>query len=290
MTTELIDFINKNSYTVKYNKIPTYSAHSTLAKKYINEIIADYPQYQNILEALICYPVQKWADETRNKLKLDEDNLNKMIEYEMDDYFGIKNVSFLKKQKIILQISKEELSFMDNALSNEILVAIHGYKPKKDISKYKMVEHYKDTVLEFCKKNNDKYHEIIKPLIKEYNKLDDDIQFVYHNASILLQTKSIIKKYDANVCKNDEINYQTISQIIDKCIKQLNTYYISDEYIEKVAMLYSDGNNECNIAKIIGKSRTYVKNIKKDAIEAISYIIWGYTTHEIIYNCKDIAD
>ena len=285
--TDLIEFINKNTRSIQYNKIPTYSIHSTLAKKYINEIIADYPQYQNILEALICYPVQKWADETRKKLKLDEDNLNTIIQYETDEYFGIKNTDFLKKQKIILQISKEELSFMDSKLNNEILVAIHGYKPEHDISKYKMVEHYKQTVIEFCETNNDDYRKIIKPLISEYNKLDDDIQFVYHNASILLQTKSIINKYDAEICKKDEINYQIISQIIDKCIKQLNTYYISDKYIERVAMLYSDGNNEFNIAKIIGKSRTYVKNIKKDAIEAISYIIWGYTTHEIIYNCKE---
>lgn len=277
------NFINQNFNNVVYTNIPTYSTHSTLIKKYINDVVSEYPEYQNIIEALICFPVQKWATITREKLNIAPENIETILEYQLDDYFGINNYKFLNKQKESLKISNKALDYIEKSLTNyKVLMSAHGYN-SHDTSKYIMTTHYKMDLIDYCRENNDNYLKIIEPLIKEYSDLDDDIQFAYHNAPILLRLKGAIKDNKST----NQMNYERVVEILDNCIKSLDTYYVQDKKIIKVAMYYSEGLKEAQIAIRMNKSRTFVRNMQKEAINAISYIIWGYTTHNIICNCKE---
>ena len=56
--------------------------------------------------------------------------------------------------------------------------------------------------------------------------------------------------------------------------------------MSKVIKMYSDGKTEENIMKELNKSRVYVRDRKHEGIKALSYIIWGYSTKNILNNLK----
>ena len=68
----LEDYINKSidSETVQLDKVPSYSRHSTLSKRLLNEVLADNPKYYGLIKAIAAFPVQKWAQIARNKIGL----------------------------------------------------------------------------------------------------------------------------------------------------------------------------------------------------------------------------
>ena len=105
--------------------------------------------------------------------------------------------------------------------------------------------------------------------------MDDDIQFVYHKANYLMR---LFRMIDSLASENPGpgINYRRAADSIDSCISCLDSYYLQDKNIRRVAHYYSRGYTEPQICDAIGKSRTYVRNAISESSKAIAYIIWGY--------------
>ena len=270
-------YIAKESGAENIVSVPTYSSHATLAKRYINDILTDHSEYQHLINAIVSYPVQKWADLCREKINIDAASIGSALETESDEVFGIKDGSYLRNQQARLQTSASVIEFIENKVltpDQSILLAIHGYK-KKDISKFLMKKHYKNDLLQACDKNYADYEQLHQTIINEYSVLDDDIQFVYHKANYLMR---LFRMIDNLASENPGlgINYRRAADSIDSCISCLDSYYLQDKNIRKVAHYYSRGYTEPQICDAIGKSRTYVRNAISESSKAIVSIIWGY--------------
>ena len=273
----LEDYINKETGKQSVLSIPTYSCHATLAKRYINDILVDHPEYHNMINAIISYPVQKWADLCRENINLDMASIEVAMKSEGDDVFGIRDGAFLKNQRTRLLTSASIVSFVEEKVltpDQNILLAVHGYK-EKDISKYLMKKHYKTDFLQVCNKYSKEYEHLSQAIVNEYSVLDDDIQFVYHKANYLIRLRHVIESM-ALEDTGSSINHKRAADCIDSCISCLDSYYLQDKNIRKVAHYYSRGYRELEICGIIGKSRTYVRNAISESSRAIAYIIWGY--------------
>ena len=102
----LEEYINRES-TASYIKwVPSYSSHGTLAKKYINEILEDNPEYYEFAKAVAEYPVIKWGKISREKIALDPNQIR-------SDYFGIEGEEFAKKQKENLLFCNTLIEFIE---------------------------------------------------------------------------------------------------------------------------------------------------------------------------------
>ena len=275
MITNISDFISRTAEDNQIQSIPTYSSHATLAKRYVNECLLEHPEYTGFIKAIVSYPIQRWAAEAREKSQLDLNTLNETVRYEEGSFFGISGERFLKKQQHRLEITEKILEFIEqNVFSRAdfyVLKVIHGYKCA-DVSKFIMSTHYKNQLLQACEENYRGFRPVSREIDRDYQLLDDDMQFVYHRTDLLLAMRPLLKKEYIS----SQVDYVKVSKMLDSCINCLESYYLGDPRIKKVVLLYSQKTKEEDIAAKLGKSRTYVRRMKREAVMALSYIVWGY--------------
>ncbi len=264
MTIDLQEYINRESSSTFLNRVPSYSAHEKLAKKYINETLAENKDYFSFAKAVAEYPVMKWGKISREKISLDRRNFS-------TGYFGIEGEEFARRQKQNHVFCDRIIDYIENAIDSskdtDILWSVHGYKAD-EISTYRINNYYKPAFKKLCEDNYRKFNSIINEssLIKPE---DDDILFVYHKADLLLRLRSVLEK-------SEVMDYQDTIDCIDRCIACFDSYYLKDPKFRRVISLYSQGFKEYKIAEIAGKSRSYIRNLKEEAVRALSYIIWGF--------------
>ena len=282
----LQQFVNKTcNKTVQINKVPTKSSKKTLARKTINKLLNEHPEWQDLLLSLVCYPIQVWASDCRNKL-----NFNLINELALDNasVMGITNKEVIKRQIKLNKSTNRIICFIGSSLRQismndkdcEILGIIHG-NIEKEITNYRFVREYENALIKFCKKYNDEFKKMYKKIQDEFEKIDDDNQYTYNNTDLLLKLKKKLKYLVAN-----EINTGEALKQINLCIKQLDSFIMNGKDMSKVIKMYSDGKTEENIMQELNKSRVYVRDRKHEGIKALSYIIWGYSTKNILNNLK----
>lgn len=264
MTIDLQDYINRESSSSLLERVPSYSAHGTLAKKYINEILETNMEYRGFARAVAEYPVMKWGKLSREKIMLDPRQIKTV-------YFGIEGSEFVEKQKRHLLFCDRIIGFIEKVINGsvdrELLWSVHKYRAE-DVSTYKINTYYKTAFENLCKANYKAFNDLIGDYAEEKPD-DDDILFVYRKADILLRLRSVLEK-------RDTFAYQDTIECIDRCIACFDSYYLKDPKFRKVISLYSQGFRETRIAELSGKSRSYIRNMKEEAARALSYIIWGY--------------
>ncbi len=261
---DLQDYINKESSSVLLTRVPSYSSHGTLARKYINEVLEVNPEYHDFARMVGEYPLIKWGKASREKIMLDPERIK-------TGYFGIEGEEFTEKQKQRLLFCDKIINFVEKAINDSanaaLLWSIHRYKAK-DVSTYKINTHYKSAFTGLCKDNYRTFSNLINDYEAEKPE-DDDVMFVYHKADILLRLRFVLEK-------KDTLAYQDTIDCIDRCIACFDSYYLKDPKFRKVISLYSQGFKETRIAELSGKSRSYIRNMKEEAARALSYIIWGF--------------
>ena len=264
MMIDLQDYINRESSSFLLERVPSYSSHGTLARKYINEVLETNADYHDFARAVAEYPVMKWGKLSREKILLDPRRIK-------TGYFGIEGSDFVEKQMRQLLFCDRIIGFVEKAINSsgdkDILWSVHKYRAG-DVSTYKINTYYKSAFEDLCKANYKAFNDLIGDYSAEKPD-DDEILFVYRKADILLRLRSVLEK-------RDTFAYQETIECIDRCIACFDSYYLKDPKFRKVISLYSQGFRETKIAELSGKSRSYIRNMKEEAARALSYIIWGY--------------
>lgn len=270
----LEDYINKSidSETVQLDKVPSYSRHSTLSKRLLNEVLADNPKYYGLIKAIAAFPVQKWAQIARNKIGLGPASLSETKAIEDANFFGMKSEDWLENQRKRLERSDDLLLNIEKWLDGDSVKAIHGYR-EKDVSDYIVLTHYKTEIIDICNKHCESYNKQIELITDEIESLDDDIQFVFHDFNWLMK---IIPLVASKSNDRGEINFDKMVDKLDQCISCLDSYYLEDPLMKQFARLYSRGAKETAICKQLSKSRSYVRRMKEESTTALSCLIWGY--------------
>lgn len=281
---------SNNQFSFEY--IPTQSSRSKLAKQYINEILFEHPEWKNLLISIVCFPIQKWAKQQREIL-IKQNGLIEISELGNFTYYGIK-INSLTKQKIDDEIDKTNkiIDYIEKILFEEeyhmkntkVLAAIHDIN-KPDETIYKVANYYKSSLEYVCCKYNDEFENIIKDYGKEFLSKDAEYEILYHNTEVLLKSKGLIEDLiNSPSISEKKADYEKTKEILENCISALKTYITKDRNIYTVIKMKYDGVPDGEIVKAINKSRSYVRSKYKEGIEALSYIMWGYSSRSILNN------
>lgn len=288
--TNLQEFIDSTIQTKKeIIKVPTIASKAVMARKALNKILAVHPEWFNLISALVSYPIQKWAIATREELKIDTKSIESILYSEESTYFGIKSERSLKTQcnlniqtnKIVcyLECSMNELCLQDPKCI--ILLNIHGTK-QENVTNQMFNSTYSNAVIKFCEKYNAKFDELYKSIEKDFDSMEDDCQYAYNNIELLLKLKCYVAN---NYSKAINLSH-TVKQL-NNCINKLDTFNITTNNVEdvkKTIMLYSEGYTEKKICNELNRSRGYIRQKKKEGVKLLSYLIFGYSTKNIINN------
>ena len=273
----LDDYIEKSVSSIEIKQVPTYSIHCVQTKKLINEFLSENPEYYELVRALVLYPAQKWASESREKVGLDNKTIMNALLSDCSDFFGIhNNKSLMEKQAKIIDRSEAVLAYiedtLDHAKGKDYLLPIHGYK-ETDISKFLISSHYKKALADYCEDNCLLFSKMIRTDISDLSPKDDDIDYVFRRADLLLRLRSVLSQEEKTKHRTD---YKKTISLIDACINCLDSYWLKNPKFKEVVALYSRGYKEIEIADKVSKSRTYVRRMIAEGSTAISFILWGY--------------
>ena len=108
----------------------------------------------------------------------------------------------------------------------------------------------------------------------------EPIEGVYHNTDMLIRQMSAIDGMHNR--KWDDIQYQHAYNTITECINALDSYWEDGETLRFITDAYAHGVSESQISAALNKSRTFVRARYRTAIEVLSYLIWGYSTREVL--------
>ena len=284
--------------------LPTQSSHGQLAKDMLNELIMDHPDWKPAILMLSTYPVQEWASKNRKRLSIDTDTLSELISQNLshDEFFGISGSNRFLYQKASLEYTDKMLSLITDVLSGKlplskskmsaseakqqlkVLNAVHGIE-KPDVSKFMIQSHYMDAIESFCGTYAKQFKTDVKAMTVSLDKMDEDAKLVYHDTDILIRMMPSIDENRYH--KGTDVDYGDVYNNIVGCLNMLGSYPFGGRELMNIAKSYAAGLPEVKIAEQTGKSRTYVRARYKASVDAVSYLIWGYSAREIIRNASN---
>lgn len=278
------------------------SQHGKYAQQIINELVKEHPTWKNTLMALSVYPIQKWAYDNRLLLNL---NINEM-DKDIGDYFlGIfGNINMIERQKISLDSSKAvidiiENMFLDkntNTLTAQTIRGVHSNKiddiydfvkdddadctiKKEKMSKYDLCKHYRNALTTVCRKYSREINKIIKS-IETSSPTEEEIKIVYHDADYLLKVcRKMKSSFNRRYYNVDSDN---LCSIIDSCIACIETYPFKGKDIALIMNNTINGVSVKDTTRKLEKSTQYLYDRYNDGIAALSMLLWGYSSSQII--------
>lgn len=283
------ELLKRSTVSFKIDKIPTVSKREPSARKILNEILAEHDEWFPCIAAIVVYPIQQWAKDTRKRIGIDLDSLEAAIE-EHGSFFGINSAGRFETQKSALSETNKEIELVKQILSQnldsnnekqmmKVINAIHG-TDTEDISKYMVLTYYRPAIEMICKKYNHLFVSFADQMAPRIR--DEEFASVYHNTDLMVRQLNSIS--DMNRRWKDEISYQDTYRTMKRCIKALDHYSIDGPLLRSITEKYAEGYPELRIAENLHKSRNYVRRKYQTAIEILSYLLWGYSTREVLRN------
>lgn len=289
LLTFLNDCATDNEQKVMISALPTRSEHKQMATEILNKILLKHPEWLPTVVSLAAYPIQVWARESRSGLSLNPAVLIQNIAEYHRDYFGFINPSVLSSQKIQLEHTDRiidlitEILYGKKRLKDEkkmcSLRNIHGLK-KTNVTFYTIRSCYEDAVVEVCQKYNNEFKEMTDSVSEAAEMISGDIRYVYHDADKLICLLPVMRKDKGK--REFSIDYQAAAEMLDQCIHALQKYPLKGEAIYKVMRYHAMGYSPVWIAEKYEMSVNSVKLRIHDGDLALSYLIWGYASRDII--------
>ena len=283
----IADLLREETKREYIDRIPTNSRHEQLAREILNAILNENEEWFPAVSALAVYPIQKWSAETRTLYRIDTQSLERLIKEE-GIYFGMNASRYLQNHIVAMRETDCEIQLITSILKSRkrlqseknklnTLNAIHGIN-KSDLSKYMIERYYKDAVTDVCRKYNKEFLRINRNIIKTINFRNDEMKEAYHNTDWLIRHAWQFR----NHVKSHDIDYEAVCRSLLTYIRCLETYSINGKELYEVIILSYKGMTESQTAAKLRKSRTYVRSRYKTGIEILSYLIWGYSSREIL--------
>ena len=281
------ELLKRNTSACKIDKIPTSSRREVSARKTLNEILSEHEEWFPCIAAIVVYPIQQWAKNARKDLGIDLLSLDQIIENH-ESYFGISSVGRFETQRNALLETNKEIEVVRDILkqkpfTNEqeqmlsVINAIHGIDGD-DVSQYMMNTYYRGAIETICKKYNDQFRSFSMQMKPKIN--DKEFEAAYHNTDLMIRQLNSIS--DMNKRWRGEVSYRAAYETMISCIRSLKMYSIDGPLLMEIAMRYAEGYPELRIATELNKSRTFVRGKYQNAVEILSYLLWGYSTRDVL--------
>lgn len=280
------ELLNRSTARVKIDRIPTLSRHEKTARNILNDILDQNENFFPCIAALVVYPIQIWAKQTRERLGIDYASLNNEV------FFGIATEGRFHDLKHSMEETDREIELVKKILERKpsdciekkefcVLSGIHS-DTETNVSKHMIAVHYRNAVLNVCQEYNDSFETLNKEMFNA--DIDAEFEGVYHNTDLLVrQVDSIFGMKDSF---SSGVYYRETHDLILNCIRSLNTFTIDGHIMAIVAEKYAKHIPEYRIAEELCKSRSYVNSKYENAVEILSYLLWGYSTRDILAGTK----
>lgn len=283
----LTQFLKSVVQARQIDTVYTASAHKQLILRQMNETVCEHPEWSQMIAMLAVHPVQVWAAGTRKKLDMDVQSVMQMVSGQYA-YFGFRKAYAADAQIAALTATDRAMLLLDDDISGEskkfsrkyvsILNGAHG--TGADFSKYMCRVQYKPALEKICAADYRKINRIMAPVESCIAELGTDSEFVYHDADLLIKLGKVM--HDERRRWASSIDYEIMCNSIDRCIKGLACYPYNGRELSTIASVMFHGGSEFSAASAIGKSRGYAHARYSDAVEALGYLLWGYTTPQIL--------
>ena len=272
-----------------FKSIPTHSPCKIHACSVMNRLLSEHPEWYPTAVAFASYPIQKWADSQRTKICIDMNRLLTAIHGGDTDgnysFLEMKNRNMEKTSEIISlteEIMNTEAETKAQQRKKEALLAIHGYE-KHEISRAVTKKYYESAIREVCAEFNDKYKDLaisIASLYTDSTAWSDALEFAYHNTDILVRMLNVTSRVEYR--RRSRKDYDDVLLAVNKAIGALKDYPLNGKELYMIIRTVADGKSEREYSRTIGKSIGYVTKRYKEGIYALSCILWGYSTREIV--------
>lgn len=288
--TEIItidELFNKSSLNVYIDKVPTTSKHEPTIRKTLNSLLNEQPDWYSCIASIVVYPVQLWASESRKNLKIDLVNLQSVIDEE-GSFFGISTVGRFNQQILSMKETQKALEMTSEVIRNtgagsltpkqaQVIQSIHGMTGDP-VTRFLIDSYYESAIRRIC--------DIYADAFNKYNfrsdqgNADENMGEVFHNTDLLIRQTGALRyiRYKST----SDIDYEEAYETVMRCIDELNTFPMEGQLLSRIAKSYAFGITESQIAKSEDRSRTYIRSKYYMAVEVISYLLWGYSTREIL--------
>lgn len=301
-TKELIEAMEVKSLNDAPIIVYSLSKHGEYAQNIMNQLVDTHATWKNTLLALALYPLQKWACHSRDSMGINWD-------YFDDDefsYFGINGYKeLILKQKSLLIATDNILNIVDKMLEDEsineklllALRSIHGFDKKQiydyvssddgsyviekeKMSKFYLEKYYQKALETVCKKYSREINKIAKSISISLP-TDEDIKVVYHDADRLLNVCRKLNK-TSSYKYFDNVNIELLNNQISNCVESLNTYPFKSKDVHLVLSNQLNGKSKACSLEQLGRSRQYLYDRYNEGIAALSMLLWGYSSSQII--------
>lgn len=276
------ELLQNSSRDIYFDRIPTESKHEVTARSILNRLISQNPDWFPAAAAFVIYPAQKWAQLKRKELVIDIRGLSE------EDYFGIKTKGRFQNQLVSLQETDREIDLVTQILNspadsvfekkmNAVINAIHGTEAA-DVSKYMLEEYYEKGMRKVFESYWDQFRILNLEMAKGID--SGEYEDVYHNTDLLIRQLNAIDGMASR--RWSDVQYDNACKTILKCIDTLKSYSEEGEILQIIVESYARGETETRTAERVEKSRTYVRSRYRFSVEILSYLIWGYSTREVL--------
>ena len=104
------ELLTRSSEKVKIDRIPTRSTHEKMARKILNDILEEHEEYFPCIAALVVFPIQIWAKQTRQKLGIEYSAIQNST------YFGISTAGRFENLKRVMSQTDHEIELVREIL------------------------------------------------------------------------------------------------------------------------------------------------------------------------------
>lgn len=271
---------------------------------------ADTPEATATCIILSSYCLQKWADNARKNIEVFEENNKTLGTVEevhkllVDIYDVPSKMNFPEHTKSLL-LTKELLETVESAIIEiskypntgrkmfNVMDKLHLNLDLADssVSKYNINKWYKPAVELIIERFGERFSEVFEEITLKNTERDEEKQLAYHNTVLLLEAYSIFKwnvsaKKDINNMNTAEANSLTkqllVIKLIDEAIKEIKNYPVEGHLCADVLESIITDKKPEDVWKEHNVSRSFYYRARKKGILLLSYLIWGYTTRDIL--------
>lgn len=275
----LLDFVNEvMSLEPNDDEIEIYtkSKHSKFILDTVNELVKENPDYYFVANCFCLYPIQEWSRQKRNEINIDLSSLENMKETN-GVYAGIIVHDQMELQTLSLELTDKILQNFKNIFSNlnskHDIAIINDFLGNEECSRYLIKTHLKPLLAKIFSNNYVKFNHYQLTINNMLDQIDDEVCIAYHDVEYLI---SVVRTLKFNNIKTDNVDSLTANNTLWKLIYSLNSNPYTADCFKIVKLTYEDCSlNE--IAKILNKSRSYVKNRYSRGIKAMEIVLWGYS-------------
>ncbi len=312
-------FLTKDNSTDIIRDVPTRSDRKILAKKILNNLLRQNPECIYTVYALLTYSTQKWASQTRKQLEIDENRSEELRDqlyiaenkirnigtntgimpsvWQLNNIENRKHITAADTDRVLLllehAVNSIDFPLIPNGPAMAMtLRAIHFADNEwEDVSNYYVNTYYEKAIYRLHNEWGDEIRDLLNEAASRALIFCKNNRFYMNNCH---DTVKLINVY-AMISGRFNGNYEISGQKMQRLADALSLLTVVEQAVNAIRNIPDDGKTMHDILlhKMRGKPDFEIKNIlrisrkiydsrKERAITLLSFLLWGYSTREIL--------